>query len=172
MTDPEDIATTIIEELNYIVEKLAPEKVVQRKKEDEIPHDEESRELKRESDNQLEVAISTGNRDEFRAYNRLKYRFQKKMTQNKKKRMKARIENKKTMFKEVQRKIEKKTEVPTSIVDNGNVITSPQKLANLFNEFFQNKTEGIVRNFQPSGTDPIEMLSKLIPNPKRNLRCL
>ena len=71
------------------------------------------------------------------------------------------------MYKEVQRKIDQnKFEVPTTIVDNGKVINSPSKLANLFNNFVQDKTERIISNFQPSRTNAIEMLSMLIPEPE------
>ena len=87
-SDPDKIATIIIEELNDIAEKLAPKKILQRKKEDEIPHDEESRQLKSESDRQLEYAINSGDRDELRAYNRIENKYQKKISKNKQRKLK------------------------------------------------------------------------------------
>ena len=54
---PDKIFTTIITELNRIIDKLAPAKLIQLKKNDSPYMSEELKELEEELDNQLNTAI-------------------------------------------------------------------------------------------------------------------
>ena len=166
-TDPETIATIIVEELNKIIDEIAPPKTIQIRGRDSKHKNEELEELKSESDHQLEKAINTGDRDEYRLYTRLKNKFQRKTKKFNEEQLKEEISDTKTMWKRVAEKLDKeKTDIPRNIVDGDKIVSSPIKLARLFMTFFKDKIKEIRKKFIEPKVDPITILGKLIPKPE------
>ena len=62
-----------------------------------------------------------------------------------------------------------KTKTPKTIIHNGNPVVSPQKIANIANEFFISKINLIRQNFQNFNVCPMEVLKTLIPRTDNNL---
>ena len=163
-SDPDEIAETMITEMDNIIQTLAPSKIVQRRPKDETKYSQETRDLKEDSDKQLEHAISVGNNEEFRLYNAKRNKFQRELNKENEVNLKKKLGNPRMMWREVNNVIEKKSgEVPSSIVENGKVETSPKRLADIFNDFFVHKITLIRSSFIDSGCDPLVTLNELIP---------
>ena len=165
-SDPEFIASTIVYEYNRIINKLAPARVVQRRNKDDFCLDQEAAEIKTTANQQLNLAINTKSRDEFRQYNVYRNLLSRAIDRCKKIYMQAKLSNYPTMWKELKSRVGGKCgSCPTDIIDNGQRIKSPKKLSVLFNNFFKDKILTIRSSFKKCNNNAIEVLEKLIKRP-------
>ena len=70
--DPDYVANAIVEEMNQIVNDIAPTRIIQTKKEYIAFHNEESKNLKVEADESLNRAITNNDKDEWKHYQRIR----------------------------------------------------------------------------------------------------
>ena len=166
LTDPDEIAKTIILEMNKILEEIAPSRIVQKRSYEKTHKCEELDQLKKQSDCQLEIAINSSDREEYRLYNRLRNKFQRKTTEFSNSQFTESVSTTRQMWREIDSKLSTdKGEAPTYILDGDNVVSSQSKLAILFNDFFVTKIESLRSKFKPPATDPVETLAALIKKP-------
>ena len=76
-TDPDEIAEYIVLELNRIIEELAPSRIVQVKHNFEPWENEETREVLREANEQLSIAIQYNRVEEWRLFRYLRNKARK-----------------------------------------------------------------------------------------------
>ena len=150
--------------MNSIVEDIAPSKTLQRRAKDDGKYPDEIKEMKAESDIQLEKAIESADNEEYRVYNNKRNKFQREVAKYEENKFKEKVKNPRMLWREVHKNLQKdSTEVPTSVIHQGKLVTSPKKLSVIFNDFFVEKIQLIRDSFTPTSCDPIKILELLVP---------
>ena len=125
----------------------------------------ETRDLKIKSDNLLQVAIKTNNTTDWVYYKNTRNETQKRLREDKKMFLKGKFKSKCDKWRLLQQfNGTKKSQTPNCISHEGNQITSPEKIAQLANNFFIDKINKISSSFlNNKKISPIEILSLLLP---------
>ena len=169
LTDTNNITNSIIDLMNMIVEELAPEKIIQIKKDDQPYIDNEIKIISKEANEELTEAINMNDDEKWKKW---------KMKRNQ---LSKEIESKKLAhyIKELQHPRKKwkvfnnltvagKSTFPRSIINNNETVKSPKKLAELANNFFVDKINIMRSKFTKSKATPIEVLEELVPKIDNN----
>ena len=164
MTCPNKIAKVLIEELNKVIEYLAPSKIVQVRKDHQPYINEETRDYIKLADTQLNCAISSNDVEEWRIYKYMRNRITEIIEASKLVYYTKILVNSKDMWRTIKNctKVNPST-IPRLIISNGETITSPKKLADLANCHFKEKINKIRAGFQNCNFDILGILRKLIP---------
>ena len=163
--DPDIVAEILVEELNNILEKIAPSKVVQMRKENN-PRDKETLRKKKECDQQLEIAIEKNENEEWRLHKSLRNQLTKWLERINRMKMEETCGNPKKMWRKVKNYVTpEKGTIPLKIITQEKTETSPGKLAKIMNDFFIKNVEDIQKSFKETDNNPVEYLEKLIPRP-------
>ena len=169
--DNPEIITNIIQiELNAIIDSIAPAKIVQYKK-DFCPYYDSNIVNKLKLSNvMLTAAINSHNQNDWRAFKNDRNDLSKIIDKAKSTYCKNNFKNKNKQWKFIKNfNNSNKQQIPNNITHNNKQITSPRELANIANNYFIDKIIKIRNAFTPSTTDPIEILSKLIPRNNNSL---
>ena len=146
--DPDYIAETIVAETNRIIEDIAPSKLIQCKKSHEPWATEDTEQIRKETESQLETAIATKDIEEWRLFRVLRNKAYKFIESVKRNYYIERFKNTRSIWKEFRKyKGEEDSSGPNKIVIDNKEVTSPKKLSNEFNKFFIKKITDIQRNF-------------------------
>ena len=163
--DPDSITNIFIDEMNHIINTLAPTRRVQLNKfnRNKIPN--AIKETIVEVDMQRTKAINSMDREEFRQAKNLQSKLNKMMEKNHVEQIKKKLKgNRKwTTIKETK----ESNKIPTRIYDQDNDITSPKILANLFNNYFNDKIKKIREKFSNNNKMAIRILENWLKNPNQ-----
>ena len=164
LSDPEEVAFIVQNELNNIINDLAPCTIKQRKK-NYAPYI--GPDLRVEINNTntlLTQAIQSKLPSDW-----LKYRTYRNSTQAKIAKSKAEYLSKgyacnKTKWKQINNVINNNQQVtPNRIINNGEVLSKPRDVANLANTHYAKKIQNIRQKFKNDIRDPMTILEALIP---------
>ena len=169
-TDPNVISNILQTELNTVINTLAPAKVVQYKVNytpfltDRMKRDMEF------NKNLLDRAIKTHGIDDWREYRVHRNILNKQLKILKKKYIKQKFKDSHNRYKFLKKHNKNlKQQVPSSIVYNKSKVTSPKTLASIAVNYFCEKVNLIKASFVPTVTDPLKILSKLVPRVQNDL---
>ena len=104
MEDPDEIANTLVKEMNMIVEDIAPSRTVQASKRYQPWHTEETREILDEADKALSEAINYNDVEHWRTFRLTRNKAKKMMESHKKKYYAKRLTNTKSLWKELKQR--------------------------------------------------------------------
>ena len=131
----------MIEELNIILNKLAPPKVIQVRSNDLPYHGKESRELENEADKLLNEAINSKQVEDWRVYKRASNQLNKFIDTSKKAYFTLKLNTGNDIWNLVKNLNDDSSgDVPDKVIKNGKTISSPKDMANTFNDFFPPKS--------------------------------
>ena len=166
-TDPDVVANMIIEEMNLIVNKIAPAKLVQYKAKEVEYLNDETRDMKKESEERLTEAIKYNKNEDWNHYKNLRNRYRRMIKKGYDIAMKGILSRPKEMWRLVSNQVKAdKVTTPKSIIDKGETITSTKKLAQIFDDHFVEKIEKMQSEFTHTDKDPIEILELLVEKPQ------
>ena len=169
--DPDTVANIIVEEMNRIVNEIAPAKIIQTRKDHLSYHTAETKELKEETDKALEKAINDNENEDWRLFRSTRNRYRKLLDKCYNIYMKGKLIDPRNLWNIVESRVKPdKKGSPTTINFEGKQIRSPQKLAEVFNEYFIDKIETIRSEFKKTDDDPIEILELLIKRPNSTMK--
>ena len=166
MMNPNKIWETYIREMNKIVNTLAVTKVVQCTK-NHIPYiNEDVRAQMNETNKQLEVAITSGDIEEWRLYRVCRNATLKLIEITKRTYYELKMRNQRGIWNFIKDMANSNViQTPSKLLVNGNVVTSPIKIAKALASHFDSKIKFIRSNFTKPHIDPIYLLSQLIERP-------
>ena len=134
LEDPNSIAETIVEEMNIILEELAPSKVIQLNNRSQPWQTTETKQLIKEADESLGNAVKYNEVISWRLYKRAKNKATKWMETAKRMFFIERLSKTKNLWKELKEFKGKEDEtVPVKIVEGEKEVASSKKLASMFN---------------------------------------
>ena len=163
--DPNEIANRIQLEINTFINTIAPQKILQFKK-DHIPYyTKEILEDIQISNLLLEKAIKENNLPNWREFKNDKAILNKKIESAKSDFFEKRFDSKSDQwnFLKTFNNSNNSQQIPNNITHEGSQVTSSSKIANIANIFFKNKIRLIRESFTKSEIDPMKILSHLIP---------
>ena len=153
-----------LEEINTIINTLAPAHIIQIKSNHEPYMNEELKEYVKEADEQLDKAITSGAIEEWRLYRQLRNQLYKWIENSKKIHFQNILSTTKNMWKTVQKYGTKMSnKIPSRIIVDGLMTNSPKKVANAMNSFYIEKVKSIRKAFTKPEMKLIKLLAKLIP---------
>ncbi len=163
-SDPELITNIIQIELNSIINAIAPQKIVQYKK-DFCPYfNGEIVEKLKISNDMLNEAISSNDQNKWRDFKNYRNSLSKITNEAKSNYCRANFKDKNKQWKFLKSfNNSNKQQIPNNITYNNKQITSPKEIATISNNFFIDKINKIRETFTPTDIDPIKLLSQLIP---------
>ena len=162
--DPNYIANTIMNELNNIIEIIAPAKKVQFKKKYQPFLSQELLQDQNEVNDLLTEAIFSKSPQDWNKFRAQRNKYNNKVKTKEKEYYQTQFSNNKYQWIFLQNFTNKsKQNPPNSITIQGINYTSPKVLANLCNDFFIEKISKIRNNFTNSLVDPLKILEFLIP---------
>ena len=168
---PNDIFKTLITELNKIIDKLAPSKLIQIKKKDQPYMSPELKELETELDEQLNTAIRSKDIEEWRLYKSLRNQFFKYVEGAKRIYYSGILNTSKELWKTAKKLMKQDSaSVPDKIMINGKLEASPKRIADSFCEYFLTKIRDIKKNIPKTNTNPMTILKLLVPEVKKELK--
>ena len=161
--DPNKITDMYTNEMNRIINTLAPTRRVQISKRNKYKLSDEVKEAMHKADIQRTRATVMQDRDEHRHAKNLQLKLNKLIEKEKADKLKHNLKSKHKWKTLNEHKDKDKT--PTRIIDNDNDVTSPKMLATLFNKYFLDKIENIRKNFSPSNDMALKILANLVEKP-------
>ena len=164
--DPDEITEILINEMNEIIERIAPVKVVQRKSNEKNYDNKETAEFRKETEAQLEKAIRLNEIEEWRIFRSMRNQLLKWMKNVYSQRMERKMNDKRTMWNQFKNVVNpNKGSIPTCIITENKQETSPAKISNMMNNFFMEKIEKIRKNFGERRNSNLSYLELLIGKP-------
>ena len=166
MSNIDRITNTIIEEFNAAGNSISPPKVIQIKKNHVPYHNEDARNLLKDADIQLGVAIARDDINEWRCFKNKRNQALNYINQLKTDYFTSVLNNSKDMWSSLKKLTKSNISgMPTRVNVNGVMTSSPAKIANSFNDFFFSKISKIRSGFSKARISPIEVLEKVIKKP-------
>ena len=162
-SDPNKIATLIMETLNEIIDTLAPLRIIPIKK-DHIPYiDTETRKAINVNKNQLTQAIlSKNDKSKWRDYRRQRNKIFKGIAKKKSAYIKKKFTQPIDKWKFVKSiNANQASTSPSYINLNGYIFQSPKMISNMMNDFYINKIKDIRDGFSTPSVDPIRILENV-----------
>ena len=161
ITDPQVIACTLSDELNRIIDKLAPPRRVQVDKNYQPYLTQDLREQIAHSNKLLTIAIQKGEKDDWCNYRNFRTGLNKQIHLSKSNYLNQQLRDPRkgwNTIKDFNGVSPQST--PRAIKHNGEYVRSPQKLSDLANQFYISKIKNLATSFQDKNRDPISLLSK------------
>ena len=165
--DPDTVANIIVEELNRIVNAIAPARLVQYKSKENDYSNKETKDLRKEAEGMLKEAIENNRDEDWTHFKNLRNRYKRMARKGYEIVMKGLLTKPKEMWKKITDQIKpEKVSTPKSIIDKGVTIRSTKKLAQTFDDHFIDKIEKMQSEFVETGKDPTEILELLVEKPE------
>ena len=162
--DPNIITDKYINEMNRIINTLAPTRRIQVNKRNKTKLSDEVKEAIDKADAQKTIATNSQDREEYRLARNLQLKLNKLVEKEKAESIKRNLKGKYKWKKLNENKDTDKT--PTRIIDEDKDVTSPKSLTKLFNKYFIEKIEKIREKFKTNNKTAMDILSSLIEKPK------
>ena len=158
------VTNTVIEEYNIMINLIAPQHIIQIKK-NHIPYaNDELKEQSRDADEKLKDAIRTNEKEVWVEYKKLRNLLFKVIDKAKIGFYTNLIDKSKNVMKTVKHLTNNnESTIPKRIVDDTGIVTSPKCLSNIFNNHFIQKIKDINKTFTKSEVNPIDILELVIP---------
>ena len=171
MTSTNKIWNVILLQMNSIINKLAPGKIVQLKGQFIPFMNTEIKDQIIASNEALTEAINTKELEKWRLFRSARNQVYKIIEFFKKEYYQAMLNRTKTLWRTTKLITNcDNSSLPRKVIVNGKTESSPKIIADKMCEFFQSKIEAIRNSFSESAIDPIWLLSFLIPRPQCKLR--
>ena len=168
--DPNYVAETLNNELNFIIDELAPRRRIVNNKKFQPFYNNEIRDQMAEVDRLLTVAIKSKKQDDWRLRNHQRNLLYKNIEVAKSKYLAEKLNDKKRGWDEIKNfNGLNKAVLPCKIMNEGKVITSPKDIANVANSHFITKIEKLNAAMSSETRDPVALLRKLIPRRSESL---
>ena len=168
--DPDTIANIFQSEFNSIIDFLAPLKVVNLKKNYAPYLSNELKDQIKNTDKLLTNAIKSKTQDDWRKYRHEKNALNKKIDDAKTGYLKYKIGHPKKGWKVLNEfKGNLKAHPPSKLIHKNKLVSSPQAIANIQNQFYIDKIAEIRNTFKKSDISPIKILEKLRPKVKNKM---
>ena len=161
---PDKVAETLQEELNKIINELAPEKRVMINKTNQPYLSADLQERIVEVNGLLTAAIASKDRSDWRLHNHKRNILYKDIDKAKTSFIKSRLTNNRHGWKEIKKYngIEKAV-TPSRISHQGQIVTSPKVIAEIANSHYINKVINLAAPMETERRDPVKLLNKVIP---------
>ena len=166
-SDPDKIATIIMDTLNEIIDTLAPLRIIPVRK-DHIPYiDSETRKAIAMNKNQLTDAISSKNdKSKWRHFRKHRNKIFKNIAKKKSDYIKEKLAKPIDKWKFVKSlNSNQHSSSPSYINLNGYIFQSPKIISNIMNDYYVNKIKDIRAEFTKPPVDPIVILESLGTKP-------
>ena len=164
-SEPDTIAETLTTEIDNIVESVAPSKIIQIKKKDNLKITGETRNKILEADIAVTKATRTLEQNDFRHAKNLQNEVKKRIKEDETEYLKRNLNNNKKDFRTIKEELETDNKTPTRIIHNGEEIRSQKRIAEIMNKFYVKKVEDIRKNFETETDKAIEVLKSLKTKP-------
>ena len=163
------MANTLSEELNNIIEDLAPARRVQVTNKHEPYMTDEIRDRMTEVDNLLTKAINSGQKDDWRLHSSQRNLLYKDIKRAKDDFITRQLIDPKLGWRNI-RKFNglDKAVTPSKISHNSQIITSPIKIADITNNFFVDKVTKLNNVMSNEERDLLAVFNRLIPRKQHN----
>ena len=160
---PSTMANSIISDISNIINLLSLETRVQLKKSEHSSLSKETREMKRLLNLQITKAISSKEPEEHRLRKNMRNRLQKKIHQEKKTLIQA--EFRKNKWKAIKKYENKENDIPTRLLIDQKILSSPKIIASELATFFSDKVRVIREGIKSGHRDKlyIDILSNTLP---------
>ena len=157
-TDPNVIAETLNDELNRIIDELAPKKRVIVNKKNQPWLNNDLRDKMRRVDDLLTVAIDSRMKDDWRLHNHQRNILYKELDAAKRAYLGKRLDDPKKGWKEIKQfnGLNKAT-TPSRISHEGSIVTSPKLIADIANKFYINKVVKLSQAMCHERRDPVAL---------------
>ena len=157
-SDPDVIARTLTDEIDVIIEKVAPSKMVQIKKVDRMKITGETKDKIKHADKAVTTATKTLNQDDFRKAKNLQNEVKRAIKKDETEYLKKNLNDKHRDFRTLNDELSNENSTPTHIVHEGEEIRSQKKIASTFNKFYKDKIINIRKNFANETKKAINIL--------------
>ena len=164
-SNPDFIADTLTNEIDIIVESVAPSKLVQIQKKDKLKITGETRTKIDEADKAVTHATKTLDQNDFRKARNLQNEVKNCIKRDETEYLKANLNNNKTDFRTIKEELEDNNKTPTRIIHNGEEIRSQKRIADTMNKFYVKKIEEIRKNFEDETDKAIDVLKAIKNKP-------
>ena len=170
LMDPNLVAETLQNELNNIIDHLAPQKRIIRNKDNQPFLTSEIRDKMFRINQLLTQAIKTKNKDDWKEFRHNRNLLYKVIDAAKSSYISKILNHNSKGWGEIKKYngLEKAV-TPSKIVHQGLVISSPKIIANVANNHYISKIENFNKKMANETRDPILLLSKLIPRNNKSL---
>ena len=169
--DPEIVAKILIEEMNAIIEEIAPIRIVQRKGNEAERLNEEMKQYKRDTEDQLEKAIKDNNIEDWRVFRGMRNQLHRWLKILNLEKLKMRLNDPKNVWKNIKEYVNPdKSSIPTKIIEETETVTSPTKIAKIMQEHFDRKIDEIRKSFKEPKNDPMSYLQILMKKPESKFK--
>ena len=169
--DPDLIASIINHELTNIIDKVAPAKVVQVRKNDSPTLSKETKEKMEENKKRLEKAKKTRKKEDWIEYKANRNEISKMVNEDKKKNLEKLLNDNKDKWNVLKKACDKESSsTPEEIKKkDGKITRKPKEIAEIANVHYIEKIKKIRDEMMKTKVDPIMMLKKLIPRQEKTM---
>ena len=178
MSDNVDQAVQILtERINTLLDKYAPVKNIQVRKKYAPWLSDATKKLMEQRNIAQQVAFLSKDQNRLREYKNLRNRVNNLLKSDKKNWEKAHLDHVSNSDSDLWKNLKdlvqwKNGGPPSQLFHNGELHSSPKRLAKMMNEFFINKVKNLLSNLQPTDSDPLRYLKRYMSgrNAKFQLR--
>ena len=166
----EEVWLTIFNELNAIINELAPRTRVQIKKRHKKYFNKAIKAEMKNVDRQLCIAIQTNNNEEWRLFRHMRNSLYKNIETRKKEYYENCFKCKKQTWNVIKEETQdSNTNVPIKLIFDDEYVTKPIEISNKLNSHLIDKVVNTNQEFEDIDMEPIELLSRLIPRVKNQM---
>ena len=169
-TDSNIVAQTINDELNSIIDLIAPASRCMTNKLNQPYLSSVLREEMAEAHRLLTTAISSKDKDDWRYYTNKRNKMNKNIDKAKSEYLLSKLNNNRQCWRDLKSYNGlNKACTPSKIMDGGRVVTSPKVIANIANQHYLDKISKLNKAMEGEIRDPMALLTKLIPRNQTNI---